>query len=134
MIKVHWSDVCRAAAGNELTITTADGKTAEGYCLKVDIDEIQLSTTKQGVVKIARTALSRIEMQHGAEESRLTSLGRSMRGALKQETGWIFSPAAPLGIAAVPATIAWGIVAAPFCAIGDLANADGNSKQQIQVI
>jgi hypothetical protein len=134
-IQVHWSEVCQAAAGSELTITTVNGKKVNGYCLKVDVDEIQLSNKAQGVIKITRSALSRVEMKRLSQKGhQFASLRETVDDALKNEAKWIFSPAAPLGIAAIPATLAWGIVASPFCLIGDLAHSGGNRKQQIQVI
>ena len=40
---------------------------------------------------------------------------------------------APVGVVAVPATLAWGIVAAPFCLLSDLAD-EANGVEEIKVI
>ena len=62
----------------------------------------------------------------------LADLGNSMSKSFARGFGWLFSPAAPLGLVAIPATIAWGAVAAPFCLLGDLGD-DGAITQDIKV-
>jgi hypothetical protein len=93
-----------------------------------------VSTKDKGIVKIARATVSRIDMQRSKNNGhQLRALGKGLRQGLKQEFQWLLSPTAPLGIVAVPATLAWGVVAAPFCLLGDLANR-GHATQQIKVI
>jgi hypothetical protein len=133
-IQVHWSEVCRVAGGNELSIKTVDGKSVDGYCLDVDVDEMQVSNKAGAVVKIARAAFSKIEMRRPSQEQQFTTLRKMVGDALKLEAKWILSPEAPLGIAALPVTVAWGIVATPFCLIQDLAHNESNHKQQIRII
>jgi hypothetical protein len=52
-IQVHWNEVCRAAAGNRLTIKTVNGDTVDGYCLSINVDEIAVTTKDQQVVRVA---------------------------------------------------------------------------------
>jgi hypothetical protein len=132
-IQVPWNEVCKTAAGNQLTIKTANGDSIDGYCLSVDVDEIAVTTKDQRVVRIARKTLSRIDMLTSKDQGhQLAALGRKVDGGLRQGFKWLFSPAAPLGIVAVPATLAWGAVAAPFCLLGDLTQEP--STKEIKVI
>jgi hypothetical protein len=117
---VRWNDVCRVTNGRQLTITTTNGGIVDGYCISVDVDEIAVTTKDRGIVKIARTAFSRIQMSHRSKGHQLSSLHKGMHEGLRQGLGWLLSPQAPLGMVAVPATLAWGAVAAPFCVLGDL--------------
>jgi hypothetical protein len=48
VVRIHWSDFCRVTAGTDVTVTTLDGNHIEGRCLKVDVDEIELSSTTKG--------------------------------------------------------------------------------------
>jgi hypothetical protein len=134
-VRVPWNQVCRAAAGNRLTVTTVDGATVEGYCMSINVDEMAISAKdQQRVVKIARTALARIEMQRSKNNGhQLRTLGGEMYRGLRTSFGWLVSPSAPLGIVGVPAIVAWGAVAAPFCLIGDLIF-EGRTTQEIKVI
>ncbi len=90
----------------------------------IGVDEISVNTKDRGVVKVARSALSRIDMHLHISSHRgheLRALGHGVHVGLSHGFGWLLSPAAPLGIVTIPATLAWGAVSAPFCAIGDVA-------------
>ena len=100
-------------------------------CTATDADALSL-TANQRVVKIARSTLTRIEMYQPGNGHHLADLGNSMSRSFARGFGWLFSPAAPLGLVAIPATIAWGAVAAPFCLLGDLGD-DGAITQDIKV-
>jgi hypothetical protein len=63
----------------------------------------------------------------------LSALGRNVQKGLRQGFEWLLSPYAPLGIVAVPATVAWGAVAAPFCLLGDLTHKASRTRE-IKVI
>jgi len=129
-IQVHWSEVCKAAGGDQLTVTTTNGDTVDGYCASVDVYDISVTTPDKRVIKIARTALARIEKHDQNNEGRqLRSLGRG----LSHGFGLLLSPMAPLGLAVVPPMLAWAAVAAPFCAIGDAIH-DQAATQEIKVI
>jgi hypothetical protein len=133
-IQVHWNEVCRAAAGNRLTIKTVNGDTVDGYCLSINVDEIAVTTKDQQVVRVARRALSRIDVQRSKNDGhQLSALGRNVQKGLRQGFEWLLSPYAPLGIVAVPATVAWGAVAAPFCLLGDLTHKASRTRE-IKVI
>ena len=120
-ISVPWNKVCSVAGERELSITTQRGETVQGVCLKINVDEIAVTTKDHCVVKIARSALARIRVQRASTNGHaLAALGRGMLTGLRSGFGWLFSPAAPLGIVAVPGTLAWGAVAAAFCLVGDL--------------
>src|SRR5580698_1057351 len=120
-IRVHWNELCEAAGNNQLTIRTTDGGTVTGYCLSVNVDEIAVTTSDQRVIRIARKTLSRIDLQRLQNDGhQLRALGRELHSGLRKELDLLLSPFAPLGIVALPATVAWGAVAAPFCVVGDL--------------
>ena len=133
-IQVRWIEVCRVAEGKQLTIKTLNGDTVAGYCMSINVNEIAVNTKDKKVVKIARTTLSRIDMERKKNQGhQLRSLGNGVRTGLRKGFEWLLSPSAPLAIVAVPVTLAWGAVAAPFCLIGDLTYKAGD-MQQIKVI
>jgi hypothetical protein len=139
-VEAHWTDVCKVAGDKALTITTADGATVEGFCVSIGVDQISIRTKDQRLVNVARSALSRIDMHLHLSSTRgheLRSLGHGMRVGLSHGVGWLFSPSALMGMVAIPSTLAWGAVSAPFCAIGDLADKLSGppaSQREIRVI
>jgi hypothetical protein len=139
VIQVHWNEVCRITSGNLVEITTATGDRVEGYCAAVGVDEISISTKDNKnirVVKIARTALSRIVMRSPSKGHHLRSLGRGMRDNLREGFHSLFSEMAPMGLVHVPGTLAWGAIAAPFCLFGDLGEklSGADQPKEIQII
>jgi hypothetical protein len=126
--EVPWNEVCRAAQGRELLVTTTTGSTVAGYCVVIDVNEIGVKTTDRGIVKVARTALSKLSVER-ARGHQLRSLGRGVHKGLHKGTEYLLSPMAPIGLVVVPATLAWGAFSAPFCVIGDLkAKAAGSEE------
>jgi hypothetical protein len=130
-IEVNWNQVCQVANGRELTVTTANGETTQGYCFSIKVDELAVTTKDHKVVKIARSALSRIDVDR-TKGHQLSSLGKGMHDGFKWGFDSMLSPRAPLGIVALPATLAWGIIAAPFCLLGDL-RYKASGKQEIKL-
>jgi hypothetical protein len=130
-VEVRWSELCRTAQNRELEITTATGETVDGYCVSINADEVGIRTGGK-IVKLGRTALSRVHMER-AQGHQLRSLGRGMHSGLKQGANWLLSPAALAGIVTIPATLAWGAVSAPFCILGDLKH-HLLGKQEIKLI
>jgi len=128
-IEAHWSEVCRVADGHRLTITTTNGDTVDGYCNSINADEMAVTTKDRGIVKVARTALSRIQMQRSQNGHQLSSLGKSLKWGFDV----LLSPHAPFGLVVLPPMLAWGAVAAPFCLLGDLIHQESGS-QEIKVI
>jgi hypothetical protein len=118
-VTAQWREVCRVAGDRELSITMQGGETVTGYCMAINVDDIAVRTKDQKIRKIARSALSRIDMRRTKGHA-LASLGKGVLGGLHQGRQWLLSPAAPLGIVLIPGTLAWGVVAAPFCLLGDL--------------
>jgi hypothetical protein len=131
VIQARWGDLCHVAGGQQLSLTTSDGKTVTGTCASTSDGEIAL-TTNQRVVKIARSTLARIQMYQPGSGHHLADLGKGMSKSFKTGFGWLFSPAAPLGLVTIPATVAWGAVAAPFCILGDMGQ-DGPTTHDIKV-
>jgi len=117
-VEVQWRDLCRASHGRQLEIKTDVGDTVSGYCFTISADEVQIKTGSS-IVKLGRKALSTVYMSR-SEGPQLQRLGRGMRAGLQSGVRWLLSPAALAGVVAIPATLAWGAVSAPFCAIGDL--------------
>jgi hypothetical protein len=122
-VEVPWNQLCKAATGNHLMITTSDGATVDGLCMSITVDEVAIRTENQKVVKIARTALSKIQMHRRLEQQHpLKQLGKGLRTYFRDGFDMLFTPAAPGGILLIPVTAAWGVIAAPFCALGELKN------------
>jgi P pilus assembly chaperone PapD len=130
--QISWTDVCRTAPGKELAITTANGDTVTGYCVAVSVDDVSIHTQDRGVVKVARTALSRIRLQRANRGHQLRTLRHDMHKTLTDELDWLFSPRAVGGIVSIPPTLAWGAVAVPFCLLGDLRD-HFSGAEEIQV-
>ena len=130
-IHAPWNDLCHVAAGRQLNITTSDGKTVNGTCVVTNADDLTL-TVNQRAMKIARSTLTRIQMYDPGNGHHLADLGNSMSKSFKTGFAWLFSPAAPLGLVSIPATVAWGAVAAPFCLLGDMGN-NGPTTQDIKL-
>ena len=129
-ISVQWNQVCRVANNRELSITTQNGKTVQGYCTRINVDEIAVITKDQRAVNIARSALAHICVRRaGTKGHQLAALGKGMKAGLKTGLGWLLTPAAPAAIVLLPGTLAWGAAAAPFCLIGDLSNKLGGSGE-----
>lgn len=118
-VQVPWNRVCAAARGRELAITTSDGATVAGYCLAIDVKEITIQTADNRIVKVGRAVLSRLSF-HPYKGHQLQALRRGVHTGLKEGSGNLLSVAALWGIVEIPATLAWGAVTLPFCALGDL--------------
>jgi len=125
-LEVPWNQVCSIAKGNRLTVATTNGDKVDGSCMSVTSDEMALKTTDGRVVKIARNALGRIDMQRPRNGGHnLESLGKPLRWGLNV----LFSPLAPFGALVLPPILAYDAVVAPFCLIGDLAQEDSGTEQ-----
>jgi hypothetical protein len=134
-IRVEWNQLCKTTEGHQLTIQTTGGETVEGACLSISLDEVALATKGNGVVKLARATLAHIDMQRGRDDGRqLRALGASMGKWLGRGLALLFSPKAPEGFVTIPATLAWGAVAAPFCLLGDIAHQDDPATREIKII
>ena len=130
-IRTRWTDLCHVAGSRQLNVTTTDGKTASGFCTGTSDDELSL-TANLRVVKIARATLTRIQMYEPGNHH-LADLGNGMAKSFNRGFAWLFSPAAPLGLVTIPATIAWGAVSAPFCLLGDLGD-NGPTTRDVKLI
>ena len=119
-LQTSWNDVCRVSYGHELAVTRTAGDVVYGQCYSVSPDNIVIRAQGQQLVTIARTAFSRLQMR--SKRRHLTWLGENLQGALFAGTLSLFTPYAPAGLVVIPVTLAWGAVAAPFCALGDLAD------------
>jgi hypothetical protein len=129
-VGVQWNKVCSVAGNRELSITTQNGETIQGYCTRINVNEIAVTTEDKRVVNIARSALAHIRVRRANTKGhQLASLGRGMGAGLKTGLQWLLTPAAPAAIVLLPGTLAWGAVAAPFCLIGDLSNKVGGSEE-----
>jgi hypothetical protein len=126
-LEVHWNQVCHVAGGRELVVTTASGEKVEGYCVAVDVDQITVTTDDQRVVKIARSALSRLAM-YRSKGHQVRTLRRGVHKGLVEGVNELFSPLAIGGIAMIPGTLVWGAVSLPFCLLGDLKAKIGGTK------
>jgi hypothetical protein len=75
--------VCTVADGHQLTITTTNGDTVDGYCMSINVDEMAVTTKDRRVVKVARAALSRIQMQRSKNEQQLKIARQGFEGGLR---------------------------------------------------
>jgi hypothetical protein len=116
---VDWPNLCASTAKELLVVTTESGDTIQGYCVFVQHDELTVRTVDGKMVKIARGTLQKV-LALSVPEHRLKALGKGMKQGLHDGVTMTFSPLAPLGLAVIPGTLAWGAVAAPFCIVGDL--------------
>lgn len=131
-IEVPWNKVCEVSNGREITLTTANGGTVQGYCISTDVNEIAVTTRDRRVIKVARSALNRLQMRR-SKGHQLRALHKGVHSGLRVGFDALFSPLAPVGLVVVPGTLAWAAVSAPFCLLGDLKDkADG--QQEIKLI
>lgn len=122
-VDVPWNKVCQTARNQQMRITTSTGETVEGYCISIGVDELTVRTRDNQAVRIAKSALSRIVVP---KERQLEALGRGMQRSIQFGLKALPTPYGPLVVPVIPATIAYGAAAAPFCAVGDLlAKRDG---------
>ena len=127
-LEVQWNKVCQVAYGRELLVRTANGEMVRGVCLSVNVDAMMVRTRDNKVVRVARGALSRLEM-YRSPSHQLRSLGKGMHTGLREGFRELLSPEAVAGMVLIPGTVAWGAVSAPFCALGDLkAKLDGTRQ------
>ena len=91
--------------------------------MSITVNEVAIQTENRQVVKIARSAFSRVQMHRSPQQQHpLKALGKDLRTSFRDGFGLLFSPVAPMGLVLIPGTAAWGVVAAPFCALGELKN------------
>ena len=133
---VHWDEICRVAENRQLSITTREGRIIEGRCVSVAADQIDLAAKEHRVITIARPNLARIRLVRDryAKRHALASLGKGMREGFRTGVQWLLSPAAPLGLVVIPGTAAWGVVAAPFCLLGELVRTRSVEIQELTVL
>lgn len=118
-LEVQWNRVCQVAGSHELLVRTASGDQVRGICLSVNVDEMTVRTKDNKVIRVARGAMSRLDM-YRSPSHQLRSLGKGMHAGLKVGFDALLSPEAPVGMVLIPGTVAWGAVSAPFCILGDL--------------
>jgi hypothetical protein len=131
-VQVPWNSVCKVSDGRQLTATTLGGNTVDGYCVSITVDELTIRTDEHRMIKISRAALSRLQM-HRSQAHQMRSLGKGVRQGLLTGSRLLLTPYAPVGLILLPATVAWSVVAAPFCGLGDLVSKMAG-KQGIRII
>jgi hypothetical protein len=119
-IDVQWKDVCVVARDQPLTITTSNGSSIEGRCISVTVTEISVDTGNHHIVKLARGTFSKVFVRPGNGRHELKSLGKNLHSALAGEVDLLLSQYGIFAAVAIPPTLAWGAIAAPFCAAGDI--------------
>ena len=129
-----WENVCRVAGDHEITVQTVDGNSYVVYCLRIDVDEMTVTTKDHQVVKIARSALARIDRWSTREKHQLSAWAHGLRGVLHYEFKNLLTTAGPVMSAAIPVTVAYGAAALPFCALGDLTHSKRGEAQEIRVV
>jgi hypothetical protein len=69
-------------------------------------------------MQISRDAITRFRIS--AAESELDRYGQNVRKEFKTSFSRIFSSRAPEGLVRLPATVAYTVVTAPFCLLGEM--------------
>jgi hypothetical protein len=128
---VEWPNLCARTARELLVVTTGSGDTIRGYCVFVQHDELTIRTVDGKIVKIARGTLTKV-LALSVPEHRLKALGKGMKEGFHNGVKMTFSPLAPVGLAVIPGTLAWGAVATPFCILGDLFG--GKARQRVLAV
>ena len=123
-----WVEVCRTADNHSVTVKTKNHGSVTGACSNVDETQIQLFTHERGLLTISRRDVTAIYKRVQTTNHQLATLKQDVGQQFHQDFRWLFSPAAPLGLVAVPITAVWGAVAAPFCWIGDLMHPGGPQR------
>jgi hypothetical protein len=118
LMQLPLNQVCNFANGKTVQVTTGSGETVEGTCFAVSVDEIQIQT-KKGILTIARSQLSRVRMYDTPPHRHLVNLGKDIRSGLRGSVKMIPTEWGLVGVVGVPATLAWGAIASPFCLLGD---------------
>lgn len=118
-VEARWGQICQVSDGRELLVTTNTGHTIEGFCLSIDENGLGVRTKDGKIAHITRVALAHLAMRR-SKGHQLNALGKGLHEGLKIGTNELFSPLAPVGAVVLPGTLAWGIMAAPFCVLGDL--------------
>ena len=116
-IDIPWNQLCRQLNFHEVAITTTTGETVEGYCMMIDVNQVSINVNGNPV-QVARANIVRLLMT--PRRNNLKSLGKGVRGGLSYGFNALLSPSAVMGAMAIPGTLAWGAVSAPFCVLGDL--------------
>ena len=116
-VTVDWEQICRKASDHEVVIKTTAGENVDGYCIGIDVNEVSVNV-KGKRVKVARDQVVKLLVLR--RPSQLKALGHGVRDGLHYGFNALFSPAMPIGVVAIPGSIVWGVVATPFCALGDL--------------
>lgn len=122
VVQLPWNQACQYmnnGSSHKVQITTLTGETTEGVCFAVTMDEIQLKT-KTGILTIARSQLSRVRMYEIQPRRQLAHLAKTVGSGLKESVKMIPTDWGIIGVAGIPATLAWGGLAAPFCLLGDI--------------
>ena len=128
---VEWLNLCANTARELLVVTTERGDTIQGYCFFVKHDELTVRTEDGKMVKIARGTVEKV-LALAVPEHRLKALAKGMKQGLHDGVKMTFSPLAPVGLAVIPGTLAWGAVATPFCVLGDLFG--GKPRQRVLAV
>ena len=133
-VRAPWGHLCTTAGRDELILTTTDGRSVRGRCLKVGSDEIQISRSFGRTTRVARTAVLRVEVMRklgGAD--RVSSFQEEVGFWLQLETASIVTPLAPLGVLSIPPTIIWAAIGTPVYGIMDLSQNHRRQRCEIQL-
>jgi hypothetical protein len=131
-VETRWIDLCKTAGNHALSLTTQNGGTLEGTCISIDVNGVQIRNEHK-VVTIARSELTRVRLYRAPHGRNLAALGKMVGGSVKEFGPQLLSPMAPFALTAIPTTVAYAAVAAPFCAIGDIV-ARLKGKREVKVI
>jgi hypothetical protein len=122
-VELPLEGVCQYANGSTsprtIQIKTSSGQTVEGVCFTTTVDEIQVKTP-QGIVNIARAQLSRVTLVDIQAHHQLRHLFKHVGKGLDQSAKLIPTEAGLGGLIGIPAILAYGAVATPFCLLGDI--------------
>jgi hypothetical protein len=127
-----WTQLANYLKGKYVTITMNNGTTEQGQFAYSKSDAIVLVGGKE----VPRNMVAGLRTEADPnQKSNLRRLGDTLhRGYTNSFNNLASDNAPPWGLIGVPAVTAYAVVAAPFCALGDLFAPDKPSPQEIEIV
>ena len=117
--EVSWNGLCEAVKGRELVVRTNSGATTSGYCLHTTDTTVQLGRRNRPAWSIARSEVESVRVRRSRID-RFRAFHTHRTEAFAYELILLDSPFFPLDAVLMPATMIYGAVGLPVCAVVDL--------------
>jgi hypothetical protein len=112
-----WSQLALKLQGNQVTVTTKDGKSLSGRRVSVRPDGIYFADGAPAGVLRDQVLSLHWELQY---ETQTDKLGQRLSHAYRHSVDLLGTPMGHVVLVELPAITAWGAAVAPFCLLGDL--------------